>query len=85
MINQENIDLSVILPCRNEAESLAACISQIKEIFIQNNIKGEIIVSDSSNDQSPKIAQTLGVKLVKHDQFGYGRAFGKSRVCQVIG
>jgi len=74
MINQENIDLSVVLPCRNEEKSLADCIRQIKEIFAQNNINGEIIVSDSSVDQSAEIARSLNVRLVKHDQFGYGRA-----------
>ncbi len=68
-------ELSVVLPCRNEEESLKQCILKIKEVFRENNIDGEIIVSDSSNDNSPKIAEELGVVLVKHDKKGYGIAY----------
>lgn len=67
--------VSVILPCRDEEEALASCLDQIKKIFNENNINGEIIVSDSSTDRSPEIARELGVILIKHDQVGYGRAY----------
>lgn len=68
-------ELSVILPCRNEEKSLAVCINQIKEVLAKADISGEIIVSDSSKDNSPQIAKQLGVSVVKHDLEGYGRAY----------
>jgi len=74
--------ISIVLPCRNEEKSLAQCISLIKEALKQNNLHGEIIVSDSSSDNSPRIAQAQNVILHKHDKQGYGVALleGFSRV-----
>jgi glycosyltransferase involved in cell wall biosynthesis len=68
------VDVSVILPCRNEEKTIGKCIQQIKEIFRKEKINGEIIVSDSSSDNSAKIAKQQKVKLVKHDKKGYGVA-----------
>ena len=67
--------VSVVLPCRNEQPALAQCLTQIKQVLQQNNINGEIIVSDSSTDSSPDIAKQFGVVLVKHNQDGYGAAY----------
>lgn len=72
LLNQPK--LSVILPCRDEEKALAGCLEKIKEVFLANQINGEIIVSDSSTDSSPQIARQFGVLLVKHDQAGYGLA-----------
>jgi len=69
------IELSVILPCRNEEKSLDFCLKQIKKVLSDNGINGEIIVSDSSTDKSPEIARKNKVKLVKHDKEGYGIAY----------
>lgn len=69
------VDLSVILPCRNEEEALPGCLNDIKKVLKEAGIKAEIIVSDSSFDRSPEIAREFGVRLVKHDQAGYGRAY----------
>lgn len=66
--------VSVVLPTRNERESIEECINKIKQVFKEHKIKGEIIVSDSSRDGSDKIAKKLGVKVVKHDKEGYGTA-----------
>ena len=74
-MNDNNLTISVILPCRNEEQALAYCINQINEVFTKHKINGEIIVSDSSTDNSPNIAKQLGARLIKHDQEGYGRAF----------
>jgi len=69
--------ISVILPCRNEEKTIAACIHQIKSVFKKNKIDGEIIVSDSSSDNSYEIAKGLGVEVVKHRRIGYGIAILK--------
>ncbi|MFA6215994.1 MAG: glycosyltransferase family 2 protein [Patescibacteria group bacterium] len=67
--------LSVILPCRNEEQALPFCLAQIKEVFKNHNLTGEIIVSDSSADKSSEIAKEFGAVLVKHDKVGYGIAY----------
>ena len=74
-IEENEPEISIILPCRNEAEALGFCLEQIKKTIRHNNIKTEIIVSDSSVDESPEIAKKAGVILVKHDKEGYGTAF----------
>tara|TARA_Y100000310_G_C20619502_1_gene782491 strand:- start:369 stop:1502 length:1134 start_codon:yes stop_codon:yes gene_type:complete len=71
----KNVELSVILPCRNEQSALRSCIKQIKSVIKENKLSAEIIVSDSSTDKSPQIAKSERVTLVKHDQVGYGRAY----------
>lgn len=73
-MHREYPETSVVLPCRNEEESLEVCILTIKEVFKECGIKGEILVSDSSTDRSAGIAQKMGVILVKHDREGYGAA-----------
>ena len=67
--------ISVILPCRNEERTVGECIKKIRKVFSQKKIKGEIIVSDSSSDNSAAIARKMKVKVVKHDKEGYGYAY----------
>jgi glycosyltransferase involved in cell wall biosynthesis len=75
--------ISFILPCRNEERTLKKCITQIRDILKEENIQGEIIVSDSSDDRSPIIARKSKVTLIKHNEKGYGiairRGFEKSK------
>ncbi|OJI09167.1 MAG: dolichol-P-glucose synthetase [Candidatus Vogelbacteria bacterium CG10_big_fil_rev_8_21_14_0_10_49_38] len=68
-------ELSVILPCRNEAAALPICLQQIRTVIAEHQLDAEVIVSDSSVDRSPEIARSFGAILVKHDQLGYGRAY----------
>ena len=67
--------VSVILPCRNEEKTIGECIKKIKKLFSDKKINGEIIISDSSTDNSADIAKKLGVKVVKHNKEGYGYAY----------
>jgi len=64
--------ISVVLPCRNEERALPSVIKEVRAAL--EDYDYEIIVSDSSTDRSPAIAEELGVTLVKHDKEGYGRA-----------
>lgn len=71
----EELDLSVVMPCLNEAETLAACIQQAQNTLRQNGIRGEIIVADNgSTDGSQEIANRLGARVVHVDKKGYGSA-----------
>jgi len=69
------MELSIILPCRNEEQSLDSCLKSIKETIKKYKINAEIIVSDSSTDKSPKIAEKHNIILVKHNKDGYGNAY----------
>ena len=74
----KNIEVSVVLPCLNEEAGLGACIKKIKEVFVREGIKGEIIVSDNgSNDHSVEIASREGAIVVSEKQKGYGAAYLK--------
>jgi glycosyltransferase involved in cell wall biosynthesis len=75
MKKDDKPEISIILPCRNEEKALPVCLKQIKEVIKKNNLNAEIIVSDSSVDNSPKIAQENDVILIKHNKEGYGNAY----------
>ncbi len=75
---QENepIEVSVVLPCLNEEKGLGLCIAKIKEVFSRERLRGEIVVADNgSTDNSVKIAQDAGARVVHEPQKGYGAAY----------
>jgi glycosyltransferase involved in cell wall biosynthesis len=68
-------ELSVVMPCLNEASSIAGCITQIAHTLAMNNISGEIIVADNgSDDDSREIAAGAGARIVSVAARGYGSA-----------
>ncbi len=69
------IELSVVLPCLNEAETLAICIEKIRSYFADSGVSGEIIVADNgSEDGSQQIARESGAQVVDVPCRGYGSA-----------
>ncbi len=71
----EAIELSVVMPCLNEAETLESCIRKARRAIHEANIAGEIIVADNgSSDGSPEIAERLGARVVHVKARGYGNA-----------
>ena len=68
-------EVSVVMPCLNEAVTLAACIQQIQAMFAEHKISGEVIVADNgSTDGSQAIAERLGARVVPVSRPGYGSA-----------
>lgn len=67
--------VSIIIPCMNEEKTIGICIQKALSMFKKGNIEGEIIVSDSSNDNSRIIAIEMGAKVVIPDNNGYGNAY----------
>lgn len=68
-------ELSVVMPCLDEAATLAACIEKAQRVLSQHHIAGEIVVADNgSADGSPAIATRLGARLVRVQHRGYGSA-----------
>jgi glycosyltransferase involved in cell wall biosynthesis len=69
------IELSIVMPCLNEAETLATCIRKARRFLQEHAVRGEIIVADNgSADGSSEIALAEGARLVPVSQRGYGNA-----------
>ncbi len=68
-------ELSIVMPCLNEAETLATCIRKAQHFLQEHGIAGEIIVADNgSTDGSQAIATSMGTRLVAVAARGYGNA-----------
>src|SRR5690242_19792562 len=69
-------DVSVVMPCLNEEETIAACITKAQEGFRRLGLRGEIIVCDNgSTDRSVEIATSMGARVVHERRKGYGSAY----------
>lgn len=69
------LEVSVVLPCLNEHETLEACIAKATAALNSAGIRGEVIVADNgSTDGSTEIAESAGARLVHIDDRGYGNA-----------
>ena len=63
------------MPCLNEAETLAGCIEKARIGIERSGVRGEILVADNgSKDDSVRIAQKLGARVVHVKEKGYGNA-----------
>src|SRR3990167_1616671 len=72
---KEACELTILMPCLNEAETLAVCIQKTKQFLDQEQVKGEILIADNgSTDGSQDIAMTQGVRVVSVSERGYGAA-----------
>ncbi len=75
MTDRKDIELSIVMPCLNEAETLAICITKANNWLIQNNVIGEVVIGDNgSTDGSQKIATDLGARVINVPAKGYGSA-----------
>jgi glycosyltransferase involved in cell wall biosynthesis len=71
----ETMEVSVVIPCLNEEETLGRCIEKAARALRDHHIAGEIIVADNgSTDLSPTIAEKQGARIVKVKEPGYGNA-----------
>jgi hypothetical protein len=69
------IEVSVVIPCLNEAQTIAFCVDKALGAFRDMGIAGEVVVSDNgSNDGSAEIAETHGARVVYASVKGYGSA-----------
>jgi len=69
------IELSVVMPCLNEAETVGRCIAKAQRALRESGIDGEVIVADNgSTDGSREIAERLGARVVRVSAKGYGNA-----------
>lgn len=76
--NDNNIEVSVVMPCLNEQESVGICVRKAKKALGNLGIKGEVVVVDNgSTDSSVQIAQKEGARVVFEEEKGYGSAYLK--------
>ena len=67
--------ISLIIPTRNEAETICECIQRAQQVFREMDLAGEILVADNSSDETAAIANSCGAKVIKPQKLGYGNAY----------
>jgi glycosyltransferase involved in cell wall biosynthesis len=69
------LELTLLLPCLDEAETLEVCIRKARTFLEKNNVRGEVLVSDNGScDGSQEIARRCGARVVDVPIRGYGAA-----------
>ncbi len=68
-------EVTIVMPCLNEADTLATCIDKAHRAFRETGIDGEVVIADNgSTDGSPDIARAHGARVVPVAARGYGNA-----------
>ena len=74
----EVIDITVVMPCLNEAESVGTCVAWALEGIRKTGLRGEVVISDNgSTDDSVRISTEAGARVVHQPKRGYGNAYLK--------
>ena len=69
------MELTILMPCLNEEQTLVTCINKAKTFLQQNNINGEILIADNgSTDNSKTLALQNGARVIEVSEKGYGSA-----------
>lgn len=69
------MELTILMPCLNEAETISQCIQKAKAFLTAAKIEGEILISDNgSTDSSQVLATDLGARVINVSERGYGAA-----------
>ncbi len=69
------IELTVLMPCLNEAETIGTCIEKAQRYLESAGIRGEVLIADNgSTDGSRQIAVAAGARVAEISQRGYGAA-----------
>lgn len=71
----DELELTILMPCLNEAETLAVCIGKARDYLARSGVAGEVVIADNgSTDGSQAIAEANGARVVNVEQRGYGAA-----------
>jgi Glycosyl transferase family 2 len=69
------VELTVVMPCLNEAETVATCVRKAVKFIADSGINGEVVVADNgSTDGSQRLAEEAGARVVQVAEKGYGNA-----------
>ncbi|MGB4660069.1 MAG: glycosyltransferase family 2 protein [Mobilitalea sp.] len=70
-----DIELTILMPCLNEQETICACIIDAQSFIKRNALTAEVLIADNgSTDASAYLAEQLGARVVSISQKGYGNA-----------
>lgn len=73
--NTEELELTILMPCLDEADTLATCIQKGLKSLADSGLRGEVLIADNgSTDGSIEIAKNLGARVVNIPRKGYGNA-----------
>jgi glycosyltransferase involved in cell wall biosynthesis len=71
----EAIEVSVVMPCLNESETIGICIKKAQQTMERLKLRGEVVIGDNgSDDGSQQIARDLGARVIPIAKRGYGAA-----------
>lgn len=74
-LRENALELSIVMPCLDEARTLAVCVEKARTFLAEHAIEGEVLVADNgSQDGSPEIARIAGARVVHVPARGYGAA-----------
>jgi len=74
-LDGKQLELTILMPCLNEAETLAVCIEKAQSFLDRHNVSGEVLIADNgSTDGSQQIAKDHGARVVDIPERGYGSA-----------
>ncbi|HLI67074.1 MAG TPA: glycosyltransferase family 2 protein [Caulobacteraceae bacterium] len=69
------LELTILMPCLNEAETIATCVAKAKGYLARSGVEGEVLVADNgSTDGSQALAVSAGARVVAVPEKGYGAA-----------
>ena len=69
------MELSVVMPCLNEAETVETCVRKALSFFAEHGVDGEVVIADNgSTDGSQQLAREAGARVVPVTDKGYGNA-----------
>jgi glycosyltransferase involved in cell wall biosynthesis len=75
MLSQYQVDVSIVVPTKDEELVVKKFIDWCKEGFVEAGVTGEIIFADNSSDATPRIAKKNGAKVVRIQKPGVGHAY----------
>jgi glycosyltransferase involved in cell wall biosynthesis len=69
------MEVTVLLPCLNEARTVAQCVHLARQVLSQHRLRGEVLVVDNaSTDASAELAEAAGARVIREELRGYGHA-----------
>jgi hypothetical protein len=74
-MNREPVELTILMPCLNEAETIEICVRKARQYIDSHGIRGEVLIADNgSTDGSQALAEKCGARVVPIPRRGYGAA-----------
>ena len=69
------LELTILMPCLNEAETVATCVRKARSFLERTGTAGEVLIADNgSTDGSPELARGAGARVITVAAKGYGSA-----------